>query len=534
RPGVPGGGGPSRGLRRRAGAARGEPAGGRGRHLRDPRAERRGQDDAAAGPVRDAPRAGDRPARRGSADGAAAGRGGAARRGARPRGARHVHAADGRGEPAARRVRAAGPGRGAGRPRAGVRPLPGAEGAGQAGGGQPQRRRAADARDRACADVAAAAAAAGRAVPRPGPDGDQGAVRHRPIDQPGGAHHRGRRGTERPSRAGHRRAGACPGERPDRAVGLGGGDPGRRAGGAGLPRIPDLAMADFVQQFVGGLGAGAIYASLALALVLIYQFTGIVNFAQGELAMFSTYIAWTFLDAGLPFWLALVLTLAISFVGGMLIERVIIRPVEGAPELTLVIVTVGLFIFVNAAAGWIWTFLIKDFPNPFPGGALRAGGVSLSYSTLGVLAVVGGVMGLLYLLFRYTKVGLGMRAVATNPDSARLVGIRVGWTLALGWGLASLVGAVSGVLVAPLLFLEPNMMGGVLIYAFAAATLGGFDSPLGAVVGGLFVGVAETLAGSYVDFIGSDLKIGVPLAIILGVLLLRPQGLFGRAAVERA
>ncbi|XVQ11352.1 branched-chain amino acid ABC transporter permease [Spirillospora sp. CA-255316] len=293
-------------------------------------------------------------------------------------------------------------------------------------------------------------------------------------------------------------------------------------------------MVEFLQQVIEGLGAGSIYASLALALVLIYQFTGIVNFAQGELAMFATYIAWQFVDAGVPFWLALVLTLAVSFAGGMLIERVVIRPVEGAPELTVVIVTVGLFIFVNAAAGWIWSFLIKDFPNPFPRGVFEAGGVSVAYSTLGVMAVVSGVMGLLYLLFRHTKIGLGMRAVAANPESARLVGIRVGWTLALGWGLAATVGAVSGVLVAPLLFLEPNMMGGVLIYAFAAATLGGFDSPMGAVVGGLIVGVAETLAGAYVGFIGSDLKIGVPLAVILGVLLLRPQGLFGRAAVERA
>jgi branched-chain amino acid transport system permease protein len=293
-------------------------------------------------------------------------------------------------------------------------------------------------------------------------------------------------------------------------------------------------MTGFLQQVIEGLGAGAIYASLALALVLIYQFTGIVNFAQGELAMFSAYLAWQFSAAGLPFWLALVLTLAVSFAGGMLIERVVIRPVEGAPELTVVIVTVGLFIFVNAAAGWIWSYLIKDFPNPFPAGALEAGGLSVGFSTLGVFAVVAVVMGLLYLLFQHTRIGLGMRAVATNPESARLVGVRVGWMLAFGWGLAATVGAVSGVLVAPLLFLEPNMMGGVLIYAFAAATLGGFDSPLGAVVGGLIVGVAETLAGAYLDFIGSDLKVGVPLVIILGVLLFRPQGLLGRAVVERA
>jgi branched-chain amino acid transport system permease protein len=277
-------------------------------------------------------------------------------------------------------------------------------------------------------------------------------------------------------------------------------------------------MADFLQQLVEGLGIGAIYASLALALVLIYRFTGIVNFAQGEMAMFSTFVAWQLVNAGMAFWLALIVTIAVAFTGGMLIQRVVIRPVEGAPELTLVIVTLGLFIFVNATAGWIWSFLIKDFPSPFSGGALQAGGVTLSYSTLGVLGVVGAVMGLLYLLFRFTKAGLGMRAVASNPDSARLVGIRVSWVLALGWGLAAAVGAVSGILVAPVLFLEPNMMGGVLIYAFAAATLGGFDSPGGAVLGGLIVGMAETLAAAYVDVIGSDLKIGVPLAIIFGWL----------------
>ncbi|CAM5675037.1 putative High-affinity branched-chain amino acid transport system permease protein LivH [Streptomyces afghaniensis 772] [Streptomyces afghaniensis] len=158
----------------------------------------------------------------------------------------------------------------------------------------------------------------------------------------------------------------------------------------------------------------------------------------------------------------------------------------------------------------------------------------MDWSTLGIIAVVAAVMGLLYLLFQHTSAGLVMRAVACNPASARLSGIRVGRVLMLGWGLAATVGAVSGVLVAPLLFLEPNMMGGVLIYAFAAATLGGFDSPVGAVVGGLCVGVAETLAGAYVDVVGADLKVGVPLVIILAVLLVRPQGLFGRAAVERA
>ncbi|MCF6524408.1 branched-chain amino acid ABC transporter permease [Streptomyces sp. JJ36] len=293
-------------------------------------------------------------------------------------------------------------------------------------------------------------------------------------------------------------------------------------------------MTEFLQQVVQGVGSGAVYASLALALVLIHRFTGIVNLAQGELAMFSTYVAWQLVHSGMPFWLALPVTLGVSFVGGMLIERVIVRPVEGAPELTIVIVTVGLFIFVNAAAGLIWSFTVKSFPQPFPDGGAELAGVRLGWSVLGVVGVVAAVMGLLYLLFRHTSVGLTMRAVSCNPVSARLSGVRVGRVLMLGWGLAATVGALSGVLVAPQLFLEPNMMGGVLIYAFAAATLGGFDSPVGAVAGGLVVGVAETLAGAYVDAVGADLKIGVPLLIILVVLLLRPQGLFGRAAVERA
>ena len=293
-------------------------------------------------------------------------------------------------------------------------------------------------------------------------------------------------------------------------------------------------MVDFLQQLVLGLGSGAIYASLALALSLIYRFTGIVNLAQGEMAMFSTYIAWQLVHSGMSFWLALPLTLIISFAGGMLIERVVIRRVEGSSELTVVIVTVGMFVFVNAAAGFFWSFLIKDFPNPFPDGSLNLGGVRLGYGTLGILAVVAVVMGVLYLLFQYTKIGLAMRAVSADPSSARLSGIRVGWMLALGWGLAAAAGALSGILVAPMLFLDPNLMSGVLIYAFAAATLGGFDSPVGVVVGGLIVGVAETLAGAYVGFIGSDLKVGVPLVIILAVLLLRPQGLFGRPTVERA
>lgn len=292
-------------------------------------------------------------------------------------------------------------------------------------------------------------------------------------------------------------------------------------------------MTTLAEHLLAGLTTGALYAGLALALVLVHRFTGIVNFAQGELAMFSAFLAWQLMQTGLPFWLALPATLAVSFGAGVVIERLVMRPVAGAPELTLVIVTVGLYFVINAFAGWLWSYQVKASPNPFPEGGFRLGAVPVSYYSVGVVAVVAVVMTGLYALFRFTGLGLAMRAVACNKASARLVGIRVGVVLAVGWGLAALVGAVSGVLSAPLLFLEPNMMGGVLIYAFAAATLGGFDSPGGAVAGGLIVGVAETLTGAYVEAIGTELKIGVPLVIILGVLLVRPQGLFGRAAVER-
>ena len=292
-------------------------------------------------------------------------------------------------------------------------------------------------------------------------------------------------------------------------------------------------MERFLQQLVDGLGSGAIYASLALALVLIFRSTGIVNFAQGEMAMFSTYIAWQFHEWGVPIWGAIAITLMVSFIGGGLVYQVAIRPVENASPLTLVIVTLGLLVVFNAAAGWIWTFLIKDFPSTFPNGGVNLAGARFGYHALGTLGVLVVVVIALAFLFQKTKIGLAMRAAASNAESSRLVGIRVGRMLMLGWALAAALGALAGVLVAPKLFLEPNMMLGVQIYAFAAATLGGFDSPVGAVVGGLTVGVAENLAGSYVDFIGSELKLVVALAIIFAVLLVRPAGLFGKQQIAR-
>ncbi len=293
-------------------------------------------------------------------------------------------------------------------------------------------------------------------------------------------------------------------------------------------------MERFIQVIVDGWATGSLYAALAIAVVLIYRSTGIVNFAQGELAMFSTFIAWGLLQAGLPLGLALLATLALSFVGGMLIERVVIRPVEGGEVLTLVIVTLGLFILVNSGAGWIWGFGNRSFPSLFPDDNVDIAGVGIPVESIGIVAVLIAVVGILFVIFQRTKVGLAMRAVAMNPDSSRLVGISVGRTLMIGWGIAALVGALAGALIAPRLFLDVNFMGSVLIYSFAAATLGGFDSPFGAVLGGWIIGIAENLAGTYVDFIGADLKILVPLFAILLVLLFRPTGMFGSAEVARA
>jgi branched-chain amino acid transport system permease protein len=290
----------------------------------------------------------------------------------------------------------------------------------------------------------------------------------------------------------------------------------------------------FIETLIDGIATGSIYGALALALVLIYRSTGIVNFAQGELAMFSTFVAWSLVEGGLPVGVAILITLVLSMAAGMVIERVLIRPVEGGQELTLVTVTLGLFILVNGLARWIWGSTNRGFPSLFPDDSVSVGGIGMSLESLGLVAILLAVSGLLYLIFQRTGLGLAMRAAAVDPAASRLVGIPVGRMLMIGWGLAAVCGALAGVLVAPRLFLDPNLMGPVIIYSFAAATLGGFDSPFGAVLGGWIIGVAEALAGGYVDFIGQDLKILVPLTVILSVLLVRPHGLFGSPEVARA
>lgn len=292
-------------------------------------------------------------------------------------------------------------------------------------------------------------------------------------------------------------------------------------------------MANFLQQVVSGLATGGIYGSLALAMVLIYRSTRVINFAQGEMGMFAAFIALWLIESGWPYWGAFFATLGLAFVGGVVLERVVIRPVERAPVVTTVIVTVGLLIGLNGAAFWIWGGETRSFPSAFSTRAIHVGGVAFSIQDFGVIGVSLGAALLLYLFFRFTKLGLAMRAASFNSEASRLVGVRVGWMLALGWGFASVLGAVSAMMVAPTVFLDPNMMRPVLLYAIAAAILGGLDSPFGAVIGGLVLGVGLNLISTYVDFVGDALKLPVAFVVILAVLLVRPAGLFGRTTVKR-
>ncbi|HEY8776419.1 MAG TPA: branched-chain amino acid ABC transporter permease [Gaiellaceae bacterium] len=290
---------------------------------------------------------------------------------------------------------------------------------------------------------------------------------------------------------------------------------------------------EFAQQVTSGLAAGAIYASLALALVLIYQTTNVVNFAQGEMATFTTYVAWSMMHHGLGYWPAFVLTLLIAFGAGVTVERVLIRPVEHRPEIVIVILTIGMFIAINGLVGWIFGPEVKAFDSPFPNRSVVVGGVSISVQDIGTFGVCLGTVVALWLFFRLTTLGLAMRAVAFNPGASRLMGVRVGWMLALGWGFAAVLGAIAGMMAAPTVFLDPDMMLVVLIYAFAAAVLGGIDSPVGAVVGGLLIGVVINLLGAYVNFVGQELRLPTALAVLLVVLVIRPSGLFGRVVVRK-
>src|SRR5713226_6408635 len=286
------------------------------------------------------------------------------------------------------------------------------------------------------------------------------------------------------------------------------------------------------QQLAAGIASGAIYACVALALVMIYQAIGHVNFAQGEMAMFSTFFAWQLMRWGLPYWAAFAGATVISFAGGVLIDRLVFRPIRTAAVLTQIVMFVGLLAVLNSAAGFIWDFTSKPFPSPFGADPLLGSRLVSTHQATMVVATFLLVV-LLYVFFRHTRVGLAMQSATENPTSARLVGIRVEWMIALGRGMAAAIGAIAGMLIAPVVFLEPNMMRGILLYGFAAAVLGGLTSPLGAVVGGFLVGVFENLVGTYIPSVGNELKLPIALALIVTVLVVKPAGLFGRPIVKR-
>ena len=296
--------------------------------------------------------------------------------------------------------------------------------------------------------------------------------------------------------------------------------------------IGSLSSTIFAQQTVAGLAQGAIFGSLALALVLIYRATEVINFAQGELAMATTYIAYQLTIWGVSYWLAFFLTLVIAFVLGVTIQVIVIRPIQHS-VIAVVIVTVGLFILIDGLVTWEWGADLKFMAAPFGNTVYHAGGVAFSRQDIGVLAVSILSVILIWVLFQFTKVGLAMRAAALRPAAASLVGVRVNVMLAMGWGLAAVLGAVSGMMTEPTQFLQPTMMQAILLYAFAAPVLGGLDSPAGAVIGGLFIGVFLNLTGQYVGFATPELRLPIAFAVLLLVLLLKPNGLFGRRQVRR-
>jgi branched-chain amino acid transport system permease protein len=290
---------------------------------------------------------------------------------------------------------------------------------------------------------------------------------------------------------------------------------------------------EVLEQAIAGMAAGGIYASLALALVLIYQAMGLINFAQGEFAMFTAFICFVLLDSlQLPYAAAVVFSVVVAFVAALAIERVVVRPFERGSPLIILIVTLALFQIVNSVAGYIWGYSARSFPSPFPARPIDVGGILISIQNLGIIGVSLLMLAVLYVLFNHTKLGLAMRAAALYPDVAGLLGVRTGLMLGLGWGLASAVGALGGILVAPVVLLEPNMMQGVIVYAFAAAVLGGIDSPLGAVVGGLGLGVLLALIGAYLPAV-ADLRLALSLLLIVVLLVVRPSGLFGRHLARR-
>lgn len=291
-------------------------------------------------------------------------------------------------------------------------------------------------------------------------------------------------------------------------------------------------MVRFLDLTLAGLTSGAVYAAIALALVLIWRSTRVVNFAQGGMLMITTFIAYTVVNHGGSYWLALAVAVLSGFVLGAVVERVVIRPVEHRPPLDAVVVTFGLLVLLEGLAGMIFGGTPRSYPPAFSIVGYRAGDHRLLFAPndLWVVLVVCAVMVLLAVVFRWTSLGLRMRASAFAPEVSRLLGVRVGRMLTVGWALAAAVGALAGVLVAPATFVSPTAFDAWLVFGFTAAVIGGLDSPPGALVGGLGLGLALSYVSGY---IGSDVVAFGALVVLIAVLMVRPRGLFGSPVGRR-
>ena len=297
-----------------------------------------------------------------------------------------------------------------------------------------------------------------------------------------------------------------------------------------------MDWSQLMQQLIAGLAAGGIYAILALAIVLIHRATGVINFAQGEMAMFSTYIAWSLLYTyDLPYLAAFAITLGISFMGGAGIYVTVIKPISRHGQIAVVIATIALLVILNGLAGWLWSAESRFIESPFPTDLIVVGDVVIFEQDLWVFGVSIACVAVVYAIFRFTRTGLMMRASAIRPSTSRLLGIRVVLMLAVGWGLAAALGAVAGMMAAPSLTLDPNFMLTIIVYSFAAAVLGGLDSAVGAVAAAYMLGVGIALISTYVDFVSEspEFKLPIALGVLLLVLLVKPSGIFGRTVTRR-
>lgn len=293
-------------------------------------------------------------------------------------------------------------------------------------------------------------------------------------------------------------------------------------------------MTLLLQQILSGIATGVIFGGLALALSVVFEGTGVLNFAQGEMATFSTFVFWVMLDAGLPYWAAFPLVIVTGFVLGLVIERTLIRPVQHSSHLTIVIVTLALFLGIHAVSATIWGYHGATVASPFGTGAIKIFGAYLTYQQLGMTLAMLATAAVVSALFKFTPLGLRLRAAAMNRKSSQYLSINVGLMLSLGWGLAAATGAIAGAMIVPVTNLSPDMLTTSLLLAFAAFALGGGGSRVGAVVGGIIIGVTTSICVTYVPFLSGDVKDVVPFVVILLVLYLRPQGLFGRLSAVRS